>query len=206
MNGRGKTTLCSTGCPGHAVVMATTHTITHTDLQIDPRRAAELAATHDVDEAVRSVLPWVGFLPERDQVTWVTEIQRKLAAGASFSSFDRLQHAVDRWEGTAEAYNLGFTPEEDLEWLDDPTPVKRPEQGELMGKARGPVPRPVRREPVAVVPRLQPVASAAFVPGGTRRAGRAVRGDGGGAGEAGEEAGGRRVRVRCVRRDGFRGR
>ncbi|MDN6438446.1 MAG: hypothetical protein L0K27_03155 [Corynebacterium nuruki] len=87
---------------------------------------AATAELKDVTAAVQRVFPWVEFLSEVDRGRCIAELERKLLAAASMSSYGIFQEAVDGWEATAAAIADGAVPDGELEWLRSPSPVERP--------------------------------------------------------------------------------
>ena len=74
--------------------------------------------------------PWLGFLPVDQREQFASEIVEVSRACASISNFDRLFVVLAEWKATAEAIALGYTPDAELDWLDDAEPVNDPRAGE----------------------------------------------------------------------------
>lgn len=102
----------------------------------DQREGLELAAhlvaaslaPGDVPFAdrLRGPFPWVEFLSPPDREAFAQEIVDVARACAAMSRFERLLVTVNAWHSTAQAIADGYTPDEDLEWLDVPEPVADP--------------------------------------------------------------------------------
>ena len=73
--------------------------------------------------------PWLGFLHVEQREQFAAEIVEVSRACASISNFDRLFVVLAEWKATAEAIALGYTPDEELDWLDSPEPVDDPRPG-----------------------------------------------------------------------------
>ena len=102
----------------------------------DQREGLELAAhlvaaslaPNDVPfvDRLRGPFPWVEFFSPSDREAFAQEIVDVARACATMSRFDRLLVTVGAWHSTAQAIADGYTPDEDLEWLDVPEPVADP--------------------------------------------------------------------------------
>jgi hypothetical protein len=73
--------------------------------------------------------PWLGFLPNEQREQFAAEIVEVSRACASISSFDRLFVVLAEWRSTAEAIAAGYTPDDDLDWLDERESVDDPRAG-----------------------------------------------------------------------------
>jgi PHD/YefM family antitoxin component YafN of YafNO toxin-antitoxin module len=89
--------------------------------------AASLApAVTPFVERLRGPFPWLEFLRPTDRELFAREIVDIARACAAVSHFDRLLVTVTAWHSTAEAIAYGYTPDDKLEWLDEPAPVSDP--------------------------------------------------------------------------------
>lgn len=70
--------------------------------------------------------PWMNLLPVGEREAFAAELVDVARACASVSVFDPLATLIHAWRSTAEAYAAGFTPDDELEWLDEPALVGRP--------------------------------------------------------------------------------
>lgn len=70
--------------------------------------------------------PWLGFLPAAQREEFASEIVVVSRACAAITSFDRLFIVLSEWKATAEAIASGYTPETELDWLDEPETVNDP--------------------------------------------------------------------------------
>ena len=86
--------------------------------------AASLAPT-DVPfvDRLRGPFPWLEFLRSSDRDAFAQEVVDVARACAAVSQFDRLLITLRRWQSTAEAIAAGYTADDDLDWLEDPTPI-----------------------------------------------------------------------------------
>lgn len=73
--------------------------------------------------------PWLGFLPVHQREQFASEIVEVSRACASISNFDRLFVVLSAWKATAEAVASGYTPDAELDWLDESEPVDDPRAG-----------------------------------------------------------------------------
>lgn len=71
--------------------------------------------------------PWVELLSEDERRGFAEELLATARACAAVAAFEPLAITIHAWQSTAEAYARGYTPDDDLEWLDDPEAVERPE-------------------------------------------------------------------------------
>ncbi|WP_423185119.1 type II toxin-antitoxin system Phd/YefM family antitoxin [Arthrobacter sp. NyZ413] len=81
-------------------------------------------------ERLLGPFPWLGFLPHEQREHFATEIVEVARACAAVSSFERLFVVLAEWRATAEAVAAGYTPDDQLEWLDDSETVSDPRAGE----------------------------------------------------------------------------
>jgi PHD/YefM family antitoxin component YafN of YafNO toxin-antitoxin module len=89
--------------------------------------AASLApAERPFSERLRAPFPWVEFLKPEDRELFAQEIVDVARACASVSRFDRLLLTLEAWRSTAEALAEGFTPDDQLMWIDEPSRVVDP--------------------------------------------------------------------------------
>ena len=72
--------------------------------------------------------PWIALLPVDEREQFADELVTVARACAAVSAFEPLATAIHAWQSTAEAHARGYTREEDLDWLDEPAPVVRPEE------------------------------------------------------------------------------
>ena len=70
--------------------------------------------------------PWLGFLPREQREVFAGEIVEVARACAAISSFDRLFVVLAEWKATAEAVAAGYTPDGELDWLDEAGAVEDP--------------------------------------------------------------------------------
>lgn len=89
--------------------------------------AASLAPT-DVPfvERLRGPFPWLEFLRSTDRDAFAQEVIDVARACAAVSQFDHLLITLRRWQSTAEAIAAGYTADDDLDWLEDPSPTADP--------------------------------------------------------------------------------
>lgn len=73
--------------------------------------------------------PWLGFLPSKQREQFAAEIVEVTRACVSINNFDRLFVVLAEWKSTAEAVATGFTPDNELDWLDDVEVVPHPGAG-----------------------------------------------------------------------------
>ena len=100
------------------------------------RRGLEIAAAlvaaalapgdRSLTERLQQPFPWLILLSPADQETFASEIVATARACAAVSTFDPLVIALHAWQGTAEAVAAGYTPTDELDWLDEPEPVRDP--------------------------------------------------------------------------------
>jgi hypothetical protein len=91
--------------------------------------AASLAPSEQsLEERLRRQFPWIEFLPANDRTTFATEIVDVTRACAAVGQFSRLLITFEAWHSTAEAIAAGYTPDDQLDWLDEPAPVADPRQ------------------------------------------------------------------------------
>ncbi|WP_026818211.1 hypothetical protein [Arthrobacter castelli] len=94
--------------------------------------AAQLMAVALSDEPgpfvdrLRGPFPWLEFLSSTDRDSFAREIVDVARACASVSRFDRLLVTLRAWRSTAEAISAGYTPDDELEWMEDADPVLDP--------------------------------------------------------------------------------
>lgn len=93
--------------------------------------AASLGQTgQSLGERLRQQFPWVEFLRPRDRETFATEIVDVTRACAAVGHFGPILVVFEAWHSTAEALAAGYTPDDELDWLDEPSPVGDPRQGD----------------------------------------------------------------------------
>ncbi|MFK0002805.1 type II toxin-antitoxin system Phd/YefM family antitoxin [Paenarthrobacter sp. NPDC090522] len=80
-------------------------------------------------ERLLAPFPWLGFLPHDQREQFASEIVEVARACAAISSFDRLFVVLAEWRATAEAIAAGYTPDHDLDRLDEPEVVDDPRAG-----------------------------------------------------------------------------
>ncbi len=97
-------------------------------LDLAAHLVAASLAPNDVPfvDRLRGPFPWVEFFSPSDREAFAQEIVDVARACATMSRFDRLLVTVGAWHSTAQAIADGYTPDEDLEWLDVPEPVADP--------------------------------------------------------------------------------
>ncbi len=97
-------------------------------LELAAHLVAASLAPNDVlfVDRLRGPFPWVEFFSPSDREAFAQEIVDVARACATMSRFDRLLVTVGAWHSTAQAIADGYTPDEDLEWLDVPEPVADP--------------------------------------------------------------------------------
>lgn len=92
--------------------------------------AASLApGSLSLPERLLTPFPWLGFLPVKQREQFSAEIVETARACVSITNFGRLSVTVAEWEATAEAVAAGFTPDAELNWLDNAEPVPHPGPG-----------------------------------------------------------------------------
>ena len=103
----------------------------HEALRLATNLVAASLAPGDSSFAERLLVPfpWLGFLPAQQREQFATEIVEVSRACASISSFDRLFIVLAEWRSTAEAIAAGFTPDDELDWLDERESVDDPRAG-----------------------------------------------------------------------------
>lgn len=69
-------------------------------------------------ERLRQPFPWLALLSSTDQEAFAIEVIDLARACAAVSRFDRLLLTLRSWEATAEEVAAGYTPDDELEWLD----------------------------------------------------------------------------------------
>jgi len=74
--------------------------------------------------------PWLGFLPHSQREQFAAEIVEVARACAAISSFERLFVVLAEWRSTAEAVASGYTPDDQLDWLDESEAVDDPRASE----------------------------------------------------------------------------
>lgn len=70
--------------------------------------------------------PWLAFLPAAGQAEFASEIVSTARACAAVGRFSRLLTVYASWHSTAEAVAAGYTPDDELDWLDQPEAVDDP--------------------------------------------------------------------------------
>ena len=100
------------------------------------RKGLELAAAlvavslapNDVPfvERLRQPFPWLALLSSHDQEAFAQEVISIARACASVSRFDRLLLTLHAWKATAEEVAAGYTPDEELDWLESTEAVADP--------------------------------------------------------------------------------
>lgn len=92
--------------------------------------AASLApGTSSFAERLLVPFPWLGFLPNHQREQFATEVVEVARACAAISNFERLFVVLAEWKSTAESVAAGYTPDDQLEWLDDSEAVDDPRAG-----------------------------------------------------------------------------
>ncbi|WP_104063787.1 type II toxin-antitoxin system Phd/YefM family antitoxin [Arthrobacter sp. 4R501] len=76
-------------------------------------------------ERLRGPFPWIAFLSEADEAAFAREIVAITRACASVGRFDKALVALRAWRSTAEAISAGYTPDDQLDWI-EPTAVADP--------------------------------------------------------------------------------
>ncbi len=76
-------------------------------------------------ERLQGPFPWIAFLSEADQAAFAHEIVTITRACASVGRFDKALIALHAWRSTAEAISAGYTPDDELDWI-EPSPVADP--------------------------------------------------------------------------------
>jgi PHD/YefM family antitoxin component YafN of YafNO toxin-antitoxin module len=77
-------------------------------------------------DRLRGPFPWIEFLAPQSQVRFATEIVDVARACAAVGQFSRLLVVFEAWRSSAETIANGYTPDDELEWLDVPVPVTDP--------------------------------------------------------------------------------
>lgn len=77
-------------------------------------------------DRLRGPFPWLEFLSQTDRDAFAREIVDVVRACVSVSRFDRVLVTLKAWQSTAEAISAGHTPDNELEWMDEPDPVRDP--------------------------------------------------------------------------------
>jgi PHD/YefM family antitoxin component YafN of YafNO toxin-antitoxin module len=77
-------------------------------------------------ERLRAPFPWLEFLTPEGRETFAQEIVDVARACASVSRFDRLLLTFQAWRSTADALAQGYTPDDELDWIDEPVRVADP--------------------------------------------------------------------------------
>lgn len=77
-------------------------------------------------ERLRTPFPWLEFLAPADRDLFAQEIVDVARACAAVSRFGRLLITLEAWRSTAEAIALGYTPDEQLTWINEPERVDDP--------------------------------------------------------------------------------
>lgn len=83
--------------------------------------AASLADTGEpLGDRLRTQFPWVEFLRPGGREAFAAEIVAVTRACAAVGEFRRLLITFEAWRSTATAIASGYTPDEDLDWIDGP--------------------------------------------------------------------------------------
>lgn len=77
-------------------------------------------------ERLRQPFPWLALLSSADQEAFAQEVVGIARACASVSRFDRLLLTLHSWKATAEEVAAGYTPDDELEWLESAEAVADP--------------------------------------------------------------------------------
>ena len=77
-------------------------------------------------ERLRGPFPWIEFFDPSDREAFAQEVVDVARACAATSRFGRLLLALRAWHSTAQAIAVGYTHDENLEWLAVPEPVADP--------------------------------------------------------------------------------
>ncbi|MGL4176277.1 MAG: type II toxin-antitoxin system Phd/YefM family antitoxin [Dermatophilaceae bacterium] len=102
----------------------------------DDRKGLELAsalvaaslAPGDVSflERLRTPFPWLALLAPGEQEAFAKEIVDVARGCASVSRYDQLLMTLHAWVATAEAVAAGYTPDDELQWLEATEAVADP--------------------------------------------------------------------------------
>lgn len=97
-------------------------------LELAAQLVAASLASNDIPfvDRLRGPFPWVEFLKPADRGAFAQEIVDVARACAAVSRFDRLLITLLAWRSTAQAIADGYTPDEDLDWLETPEPMADP--------------------------------------------------------------------------------
>lgn len=97
-------------------------------LQLAASLVAASLAPDDVPfvERLRGPFPWLALLSSSDQDAFAQEVVSIARACASISQFDRLLLTLHSWKATAEEVAPGYTPDDELEWLEPVEAVADP--------------------------------------------------------------------------------
>lgn len=96
--------------------------------------AFELVAASTTDgpssliERLRGPYPWLEFLTADERGRFVREIVDVTRACAAVRTYDRLLATFEAWHASAVAIAQGYTPDDALEWLDEPVRVPDPRE------------------------------------------------------------------------------
>ncbi len=77
-------------------------------------------------DRLRQPFPWLEFLVPQSQVRFATEIVDVTRACAAVGQFSKLLVVLEAWRSSAETIANGYTPDDELEWLDVPVLVTDP--------------------------------------------------------------------------------
>ncbi len=77
-------------------------------------------------DRLRQPFPWIEFLAPQSQVRFANEIVDVTRACAAVGQFSRLLVVFEAWRSSAETIADGYTPDDELEWLDVPELVTDP--------------------------------------------------------------------------------
>lgn len=82
-----------------------------------------------IEQQMLRQFPWLQFLTPERREEFADEMVATARACASVGRFSRLLTVYASWYSTAEALAAGITPDDDLDWLDEPEPVGDPRAG-----------------------------------------------------------------------------
>jgi PHD/YefM family antitoxin component YafN of YafNO toxin-antitoxin module len=117
---------------GEALILTRASEVEHQRLGL--QLAAQLIAASLADsttpfvDRLRVPFPWLEFLSATDRTAFAAEVVDVARACAAVSQFDRLLETLTAWRATAEAVAAGYTHDDDLTWLLEPTPVPDPRE------------------------------------------------------------------------------
>ncbi|MDR1186575.1 MAG: hypothetical protein LBK95_03835 [Bifidobacteriaceae bacterium] len=83
-------------------------------------------ATGDMDAALESLFSWVALFDGRERQQFAADMDRLVWSASELGHYRQLLAEFRSWEGTAEAYADGMTPDLPVQWLDTPIDIPRP--------------------------------------------------------------------------------